>query len=72
MVAMVNHFVQKLKNLADLGPADTAAIAELTSIPRTYDSKQDMIREGDKPGPVFVILRAGLAAIKSFRVARGR
>ena len=57
MVAMANHFVQKLKNLADLSPADTAAIAELTSVSRTYLSKQDMIREGDKPGPVFVILK---------------
>jgi CRP-like cAMP-binding protein len=57
MVAMANHFVQKLKNLADLSPADTAAIAQLTSMPRTYARKQDMIREGDKPGPVFVILK---------------
>ncbi len=57
MVAMANHFVQKLKNLADLHSADTAAITALTSNPRDYASKQDMIREGDKPGPVFVILK---------------
>jgi CRP-like cAMP-binding protein len=56
MVAMANHFVQKLKNLADLGAAETAAITALTSNPRNYPAKQDMIREGDKPGPVFVIL----------------
>lgn len=57
MVAMANHFVQKLKNLAELNPSDTAAITALTSQPRDYAPKQDMIREGDKPGPVFVILK---------------
>ncbi len=57
MVAMPNHFVQKLKNLADLSSADTDALVALTSNPRDYDSKQDMIREGDSPGPVFVVLK---------------
>ena len=57
MVAMPNHFVQKLKNLAELSSADTDAIIALTSHPRDYASKQDMIREGDRPGPVFVILK---------------
>ncbi len=57
MVAMPNHFVQKLKNLADLDSADTNAIIALTSNPRDYGSKQDMIREGDSPGPVFVVLK---------------
>jgi len=57
MVAMANHFVQKLKNLADLSSVDTDAIAALTSHSRDYASKQDMIREGDRPGPVFVILK---------------
>ncbi len=47
MVAMANHFVQKLKNLAELSSADTAAITALTSQPRDYGAKQDMIREGD-------------------------
>jgi CRP-like cAMP-binding protein len=53
---MPNHFVQKLKNLSDLNLADIGALTALTSQPRTYDAKQDMIREGDRPGPVFVIL----------------
>lgn len=56
MVGMANHFIQKLNNLANLNSADTAALASLTSNPRGYMSKQDMIREGDQPGPVFVIL----------------
>ncbi len=54
---MANHFVQKLKNLAELNSADTTAIAALTSHPRDYAAKQDIIREGDRPGPVFVILK---------------
>lgn len=54
---MANHFVQKLKNLAELNAADTSAITALTSHPRDYIAKQDMIREGDQPGPVFVILK---------------
>lgn len=54
---MPNHFVQKLKNLAELDAADISALSALTASPREYESKQDMIREGDKPGPVFVILK---------------
>lgn len=57
MVAMANHFVQKLKNLAELSAEDTAAITALTSKSRDYLAKQDMIREGDQPGPMFVILK---------------
>lgn len=56
MAAMPNHFVQKLKNLAELNSADIGALSALTSKPRSFASKQDMIREGDRPGPVFVIL----------------
>ena len=55
-MAMPNHFVQKLKTLSDLDSADVGALAAVTSQPKDYASKQDMIREGDRPGPVFVIL----------------
>jgi CRP-like cAMP-binding protein len=53
---MVNRFVQKLKNLVDLSDDDVAALVEVTANPRGYAARQDMIREGDRPGPVFVIL----------------
>ena len=56
MPPMPNHFVQKLNNLAELNAKDIAALSALTSNPQEYTSKQDMIREGDRPGPVFVIL----------------
>jgi hypothetical protein len=32
------------------------ALASATSGPRQYAAKRDLIREGDRPGPVFVIL----------------
>lgn len=57
MVRMPNHFVQKLSNLAKLDSADTTVLTKLTSNPRNFAAKQDMIREGDQPGPVFVILQ---------------
>ena len=56
MVAMLNQFVQKLKKLAELNAADVGALSAVTSQPKDYRPKQDMIREGDRPGPVFVIL----------------
>ena len=53
---MVNRFVQKLKNLVDLSEADVAALVDATASPRDFSARQDMIREGDRPGPVFVVL----------------
>jgi CRP-like cAMP-binding protein len=53
---MPNPFVKKLTNLVDLGPADIDTLVRATANPRDYTAKQDMIREGDRPGPVFVIL----------------
>ena len=53
---MPNPFVKKLTNLVDLGPSDIDLLVRATANPRDYAAKQDMIREGDRPGPVFVIL----------------
>jgi len=53
---MANHFVDKLKGFADLSQADVAALAAATAMPRRYRAKHDLIREGDQPGPVFVML----------------
>lgn len=53
---MGNPFVRKLKNLVDLSADDIASLEAVTAHPRTYAAKQDMIREGDRPGPVFVML----------------
>lgn len=53
---MANHFVEKLQRMTALTPADIATLEQATAHPRTYAAKQDMIREGDRPGPVFVVL----------------
>lgn len=53
---MVNRFVQKLSGMADLTADDAAALARATSDPRPYVARQDLIREGDETGPMFVVL----------------
>ena len=53
---MANRFVQKLESLNTLSAADVAILEQVTARPRHYAAKQDMIREGDRPGPVFIML----------------
>ncbi len=53
---MVNRFVTKLRGFAELSGEDCETLARVTSSSRAYKPRQDLIREGDKPGPVFVIL----------------
>ncbi|MBR2173411.1 Crp/Fnr family transcriptional regulator [Sphingopyxis sp.] len=53
---MANRFIEKLQNFGHLGPDDVAALAAATAAPRMVGARRDLIREGDQPGPVFVIL----------------
>ena len=53
---MINRFVQKLSGLADITPAEALALERATSRPHRYKPRQDLIREGDEPGPMFVVL----------------
>lgn len=53
---MGNRFIEKLNGFATLSTAEVTALAAATSAPRTYVAKHDLIREGDRPGPVFVVL----------------
>jgi len=53
---VANRFVDKLSGLVDLASGDVAALEKATANPRTYVARQDLIREGDETGPVFVIL----------------
>ncbi len=53
---MENRFIAKLSGFGALSPAEAAALTEATSAPRQYAARHDLIREGDRPGPVFVIL----------------
>jgi CRP-like cAMP-binding protein len=52
----VNPFVKKLADLVDLEKGDVDALAVATSRARKYAPRKDLIREGDAPGPVFVML----------------
>jgi len=56
MLGMPNPFVTKLGQLAELTEADKMALVAATSQPRHYVARQDLIREGDEPGPMFVVL----------------
>ena len=53
---MDNSFVRKLRSLAQLTADDVRAIEAAMPTRRKYAAKQDLIREGDRPGPVFVVL----------------
>lgn len=61
---MVNRFVQKLGGLAELTAADASALERATSSPRRYVARQDLIREGDEPGPMFVVLEGWVCRYK--------
>lgn len=52
---MANRFVQKLKGFADLSREEVAALEQATAHPRRLAARQDLIREGDRPGPVLVM-----------------
>lgn len=53
---MTNRFIAKLNGFNALGTDDIAALAAATSMPRSVVGRRDLIREGDRPGPVFIIL----------------
>lgn len=53
---MKNRFVEKLAALAELSANDRRALEAATIRPRQYAAKHDLIREGDTPGPMFVML----------------
>lgn len=53
---MVNRFIDKLSALASFSAKDISALTAATAGARQVPAKQDLIREGDRPGPVFVIL----------------
>lgn len=53
---MANRFIEKLQRYGVLETADVLALTSVTQKPRTIAARKDLIREGDRPGPVFVIL----------------
>ena len=53
---MENRFVEKLRGFGQLGSGDIAALVAATDNPKKIAARRDLIREGDRPGPVFVML----------------
>ena len=53
---MTNRFIDKLCGYHQLSDIEIATLSRATSKPRSYDARYDLIREGDEPGPVFVVL----------------
>ena len=53
---MANRFVAKLQGYVALTAAEVRALEAATSQPMAVAPRRDLIREGDEPGPVFVIL----------------
>ena len=53
---MTNLFIEKLRGYSPLDEEDIAGLRALTMRPRDIKSRHDLIREGDRPGPVFVMM----------------
>ena len=53
---MPNPFIRKLESFANL-PVDVVdRLKAATNAPKSFDAKTDLIREGDRTGPVFIVL----------------
>jgi CRP-like cAMP-binding protein len=53
---MDNRFIHKLRTFGPLARDGVAALAAATTKWQEFGARKDLIREGDRPGPVFVIL----------------
>lgn len=53
---VANRFINKLAGFAPLTEAAIVSLDTATSNAKIIGARQDLIREGDKPGPIFVIL----------------
>lgn len=53
---VANSFIDRLSRYTTLHKADVAALTQATANARWVQARHDLIREGDQPGVVFVIL----------------
>lgn len=53
---MANRFIEKLRGLAELSGPEVAALERATGHARPVTARKDLIREGDQPGSVFIML----------------
>ncbi|MCW3849326.1 hypothetical protein OF829_18970 [Sphingomonas sp. LB-2] len=69
---MPNRFIEKLRGFAPLDDEDEALLAVATAKCRSIAARQDLIREGDRPGPVLVILEGWACRYKILPEGGGR
>jgi CRP-like cAMP-binding protein len=63
-VSVSNRFIHKLASLVELARKDVTALEQATALGRRYPAGHDLIREGDEPGPVFVVLEGWVCRYK--------
>jgi CRP-like cAMP-binding protein len=51
-----NAFIRKLDNFVALSPEDRAALAKISAGARTIDASTDLIREGQTPDGIFLVM----------------
>jgi CRP-like cAMP-binding protein len=66
-----NTFIRKLDAFVPLSDADKAHLAQITAKPRVVETRTDLIREGDAPDGVFLILE-GFACRYKLRASGAR
>jgi hypothetical protein len=70
---MAAHLIRKLEQFTMLSTADKQALDELGLIrPRRLSPRDDIIREGDKPKAVSLILEGWHAATRRSKMAAAR
>jgi CRP-like cAMP-binding protein len=62
---MSNAFVEKLRGHGALTPQDAALLEAACARQRELPAGHDLIREGDKPGPLFVMLEGWACRYKT-------
>jgi hypothetical protein len=72
MGASSNAFIDKLCEHAPLPSEDVRLLTEACHNQRTFPARTDLIRQGDKPGPVFVILEGWACRYELLPEARVR
>lgn len=55
-VSTPNPFVRKLESFTALSQADRAMLEQISAEPRIVSSRTDLVREGDRPEGVFLVM----------------
>jgi CRP-like cAMP-binding protein len=63
---MPNAFIRKLAAHGPLSNEDIRLLSEATRFSRSVNSRRDLIREGDEPGSLFIVLRGWVCRYISY------